>query len=245
MQHKVKRIKFLDIPLDVITKNKCFSEINKFLKSEDYHYQISINAGKIVYVQKNLRLKKIINNSDIINCDGKPVEIAAKIISGSKVDRMGGLDYMEGLARNFKDNKYYFLGAEDYVVKKVVEHYKNNYSLNIVGYRNGYFSNNELPDIINDINNSGAEILFIGMATPDKEYLLDYFKKTLNVKFAIGVGGAFDIIAGKTKRAPKFLQNICLEWAYRVYQEPGRLWKRYATTNISFIWLLFKYLLFK
>ena len=243
-QEEVKRIKFLDISIDIITKNKCFSEVEKFLQSEDYHYQISINIAKIVDAQKNLKLKNIINNSDIINSDGKPVEISARIISGSKVDRMGGLDYIEGLARNFKDNKYYFLGAEDHIIKKVVEHYKNNYSMNIVGYRNGYFSSSELPDIINDINNSGAEILFIGMGTPDKEYLLDYFREKLNVKFAVGVGGAFDIIAGKTKRAPIFLQKISLEWAYRVYQEPGRLWKRYARTNIAFIWLLFKSLFY-
>ena len=83
------------------------------------------------------------------------------------------------------------------------------------------------------------------MGTPEKEYLLYYFRKKLNVKFAVGVGGAFDIIAGKTKRAPKFLQNISLEWAYRVYQEPGRMWKRYATTNIYFIWLLCKNFLSK
>ena len=148
LQHKVKRIKFLDIPLDVITKRKSLSEVSKFLKSGDYHYQMSINVAKIVAAQKNLKLKNIINNSDIINSDGKPVKIAASIISGSKVDRLGGLDYMEGLARNFKDNKYYFLGAEDYVIKKVVKYYKNNYSLNIVGYRNGYFSKSELTDII-------------------------------------------------------------------------------------------------
>ena len=210
------------------------------MASNDYHYQISINVSKVVNAQKDLKLKKIIEDSDIINSDGKPIQVFAKIISRSNVARMGGLDYMDELAKNYNNKKYYLLGAEQSILDKVVTHYKNEYNLNIVGYRNGYFSNDKLSEIINDINLSGAEILFIGMGTPDKENLLFYFKDKLNVKFAVGVGGAFDIISGKTKRAPIFLQELGLEWVYRVYQEPKRLWKRYAITNLKFIILLFK-----
>ena len=88
-----------------------------------------------------------------------------------------------------------------------------------------------------EIRASGADMLFIGISSPKKEIFLGRYAASLGVPLLHGVGGSFDILAGVTKRAPLAWQRAGLEWAYRVLQEPRRLWRRYFTTNSLFLWL--------
>ena len=98
---------------------------------------------------------------------------------------MGGLDYMDGLADRFPDWKYYFLGARQEVIESVVNHYKNR--INIVGWRNGYFTKDGFESILNDINQKQPDVLFIALGTPQKEYMLYDLRNVLKCKFAVGV----------------------------------------------------------
>jgi N-acetylglucosaminyldiphosphoundecaprenol N-acetyl-beta-D-mannosaminyltransferase len=93
---------------------------------------------------------------------------------------------------------------------------------------------------VDAIRVSGADCLFIGMPTPRKERFLAAHRDLLGVPFIMGVGGSFDVVAGKVNRAPAKLQALGLEWLYRVYQEPGRMWWRYAKTNTIFAFLLLR-----
>ena len=90
------------------------------------------------------------------------------------------------------------------------------------------------------IKASGARLLFVAITSPKKENFINKWQGQLGVDFVMGVGGTFDVVAGKVKRAPVWMQNYGLEWFYRVMQEPGRMWKRYAETNSKFAWLLLK-----
>lgn len=110
----------------------------------------------------------------------------------------------------------------------------------IAGYRNGYFEKNEEKQIAEDIADSGADILFVAMSSPQKEIFVNKYKKLMNVPFVMGVGGSFDVVAGKTKRAPLWMQKAGLEWFYRFIQEPRRMWKRYLVGNSKFIWMVIK-----
>ncbi|MNR42249.1 UDP-N-acetyl-D-mannosaminuronic acid transferase [compost metagenome] len=94
--------------------------------------------------------------------------------------------------------------------------------------------------MVEKIKQSGAQLLFVAITSPKKENFINRWKNQLGVNFVMGVGGTFDVVAGKVKRAPKWMQNWGLEWLYRVIQEPGRMWKRYLTTNSQFLWLLIK-----
>ena len=136
----------------------------------------------------------------------------------------------------------FFLGATENIVQKLVAIYEEKYSEDIIaGYRNGYFDEQEESDIARNISESGANILFVAITSPKKEIFLNKYKDQLkNVNFIMGVGGSFDVISGKIKRAPIFMQRIGLEWFYRFLQEPRRLWKRYLLGNIKFIWLVIK-----
>jgi N-acetylglucosaminyldiphosphoundecaprenol N-acetyl-beta-D-mannosaminyltransferase len=93
-------------------------------------------------------------------------------------------------------------------------------------------------DLVRDIRNSGADCLFIGMPTPRKERFLAAHRDELNVPFIMGVGGSFDVLAGEVRRAPVRMRQLGLEWLYRIYQEPGRMWWRYAKTNALFAGIL-------
>lgn len=233
-------VTFANIKLYPSTFEESIRIVESYINSNKYHYQISLNVAKIVEAQKNPKLLEIINKSDIQNSDGMPVKIITQILCKKKTDRMGGLDYMDGLATKYPKLKYYFLGSSEDAVSRTVEQYHKKYDMNIVGWRNGYFETNELNNIIDDINNKETDVLFVALGTPAKEYFLYDNKESLKCKFAVGVGGAFNIVAGISKRAPKWIQNMGMEWFYRFAQEPRRMWKRYLIGNSQFIWLCTK-----
>ncbi|HVW58955.1 MAG TPA: WecB/TagA/CpsF family glycosyltransferase, partial [Puia sp.] len=128
-------------------------------------------------------------------------------------------------------------------VRTVVEHYSNIYSPAIIaGYRNGYFSKEDEPGIARQIADSGANILFVAISSPTKENFLFQHRDVLKkVNFVMGVGGSFDVVSGLVKRAPVWMQKAGLEWLYRVYQEPRRMFKRYLVGNLKFITLVLKH----
>jgi N-acetylglucosaminyldiphosphoundecaprenol N-acetyl-beta-D-mannosaminyltransferase len=140
------------------------------------------------------------------------------------------------------NQKIYLLGAKQQVVEKVAKTYANQYSQELVaGYRDGYFSPQQEVQIATDIAQSGAQLLFVAISSPMKENFLYKHRDILQgVHFIMGVGGSFDVVAGITKRAPKWMQNAGLEWFYRFAQEPKRMWRRYLVGNTSFIYLVLK-----
>lgn len=232
--------KFANINLYPISLTESLNRVSSFVESNKYHYQISLNAAKVVGAQTDQKLLKIINEADILNADGMPIKVIVQFLYGKKTDRMGGLDFMDGLAKKNPGYKYYFLGSTEEVVNKTVKHYKSKYNMNIVGWRNGFYKNNELAEIIEDINTKETDILFVALGTPAKEYFLYDNKEKLKCKFAVGVGGAFSIVAGVSQRAPLWVQKIGMEWFYRFIQEPERMWYRYLVGNSKFIWLTIK-----
>lgn len=134
----------------------------------------------------------------------------------------------------------YLLGATDEVVSKTAAIVRALYpDLNIAGYHNGYFWEDE-EAMVKKIRTSGAQLLFVAITSPKKENFINQWKDHLGVNFVMGVGGTFDVISGKVKRAPLWMQKHGLEWLYRVIQEPRRMWMRYLTTNTKFAWLLIK-----
>lgn len=218
--------------------------VQETIASEKQIHHVVVNAGKIVQMQKDQQLRESVNSSDIINADGQAVVWAAKFLNKPLKERVAGIDLMEKLVEfSFQKNyKMYFLGAEEAIVSAMVKHYSNKYNPNIIaGYRNGYFKAEEEDQVIQDIVSSGANILFVAITSPKKENFLFKYKDELKtVNFIMGVGGSFDVISGKTKRAPVWMQNVGLEWFYRFIQEPKRMWKRYLIGNSKFILLVLK-----
>ena len=123
------------------------------------------------------------------------------------------------------------------MLKKIVNHYSNKYSNQVIaGYRNGYFDIEEEKIIIDQIIKSRPNFLFVAMTSPKKEVFLNKYKDKLkSVNLIMGVGGSFDVISEEAKRAPLFMQKIGLEWFYRFVQEPRRMWRRYLIGNLNLL----------
>jgi N-acetylglucosaminyldiphosphoundecaprenol N-acetyl-beta-D-mannosaminyltransferase len=122
-----------------------------------------------------------------------------------------------------------------------MEIYSFKYGTSLVaGYRNGYYSVEDEQSVAEQIAASEADMLFVAITSPKKEIFLNKYKHLIKVPFIMGVGGSFDVIAGKTKRAPLWMQKAGLEWLFRVKQEPGRMWKRYLYGNSEFLYLVLR-----
>lgn len=209
---------------------------------------IVVNAAKIVNAQTDQGLRNAINNSDIVNIDGQAVVWALRFLGHKIPERVAGCDLFQDLISLCSQKGYrpYFFGAREEVIQKMIGIFKEKYpNLKIAGFRNGYYTKEEEPQIVQSIKESGADMLFLGITSPKKELFIDNYSKIMEVPFIMGVGGSFDIVAGKTKRAPIWMQKSGLEWFYRVYQEPGRMWKRYLVTNTKFILLVLRSRFFK
>jgi len=241
-----KRIKLFGIYIDNLTIDETLKKIKQFIQEETPHQHVVVNSDKILKAQKDNNLRKIINNCDLINSDGMAVVWSSKILGKPLKERVAGIDLFFKLIEEATYNKWkvYFLGAEEKVINKVVRKFKIIYpELTIVGHRNGYWNNDKEVTYI--IKESKPDILFIGISSPKKEIFLSRHLREINVPFVMGVGGTFDIIAGKTKRAPFWMQKIGLEWFFRLIQEPKRLWKRYLIGNTIFIFIVLKELIKK
>ena len=240
----MSRVKFLNTVIDNYSSTETLAIVENAIKSKKQIHHTVVNAGKIVAMQSDLQLRHSVNESDLINADGQAVVWASKLLGKPLKERVAGIDLMVNLVdlAYQKKHKVFFFGAKEEVVKTVVEKYSNQYSSDIIaGYRNGYFKKEQEEEIAKEIAESGANMLFVAISSPTKENFLYENKHLLkNVNFIMGVGGSFDVVSGKIKRAPLWMQNSGLEWFYRFAQEPKRMWKRYLVGNTKFILLVLK-----
>lgn len=243
----IPHIHLFGVPIHKLTMSETLSLIDQAIQEKKQIHHVVVNAAKLVNMQKDEALYNSVVESNIINADGQAVVWASQILNMPLPERVAGIDLMENLVKLAHEKKYriFFLGAKEEVVKAVVEHYRKTYSEDIIaGFRNGYFDKGEEEEIARQISDSGADMLFVAITSPKKEIFLNTYKHYIKTPFIMGVGGSFDVVSGITKRAPKWMQKSGLEWLFRVYQEPRRMWKRYLVTNTKFIILLTRAKLF-
>lgn len=230
------KYKILNTSIDSFGLNETTDVIIKNIDKKNPIYQVSINASKINLIDKEPRLKSIISRADIVNADGMSIIWAARILKVPVKHRVTGVDLFYKLLDISEEKGYsvYFLGATKESITEMISRMRKNHPLlKIAGYHDGYYNDSEL--IANEIKNSRPDILFLGFSSPQKEIWIEEYQKKVNVPFIMGVGGSFDIYSGKTKRAPKIVQKLGMEWFYRFIQEPVRMYDRYIIGNILFV----------
>lgn len=198
----------------------------------------AVNAAKVVDMHRNPEFGAAVRSADVIFADGMAVVWASKLCRKPLPERVAGIDLFERLLEVAAQDGHgvYLLGSKQDVLDEMIARLRQRHpALRIAGSRNGYFDDAESGAIADAINASGADMLFLGMTSPKKENFLATQASRLPACVCHGVGGSFDVLAGKVRRAPRFWQRIGLEWAYRLVQEPRRLWRRYFVTNTIFI----------
>ena len=238
----MSRILIMSCPIDSLNMDQTIGRIEQYIKEGKPRQHVVVNVAKIVEMRNDPYLREIIASCDLINADGMPVVWASRLLGQPLPERVAGVDLFQNLVKLCAEKNYrpFFFGAREWVVEKVVEEFKQRYpNLDVAGHRNGYYlQEEEAPEIAEMIRDSKADMLFVGFSSPVKEEFLKKWMPVMQIPFCMGVGGSFDIIAGRTKRAPVWMQKSGLEWCYRIYQEPRRMWKRYAKTNPVFVWMV-------
>jgi len=231
-------IKIFGVPVDPLSMEDALKEVDNAVKSRRSLNIAFLNAGKLVAMEKDPLLRESVVTADLRLADGQSVVWGCALLGHSLPGRVAGVDLMMEMMKTgaTKGYRFFLLGASQDVIEKSVEEAKRRFSgINIAGFRNGYFSEEDEEGIADDIKRSGADVLFVAMSSPKKEIFQKKYQERMGVPVLMGVGGSFDILAGKTKRAPLIMQSLGLEWFYRFLQEPGRMWKRYLVGNSVFI----------
>lgn len=231
-----------------------FNSIRKvdFIELIDNH--ISSHSDKLLHITgvnpetisqsfNNSQLLNAINSSDLINIDNTLVLLMLRLSGVRAPERVATPDLFEDMLSLAEKRGYsiYLLGSKEDVLTKAIKNIKFQYpEIIIAGYRNGYYKQEEIPKVYEDIKKVKPQMLFLALPTPDKEIFIQNFKSTLGVPVLLGIGGAIDVKAGLVIRAPLFFRKIGLEGIHRVLQNPRNYGKRYLTLYPAFIWFAIK-----
>ncbi|WP_193165113.1 WecB/TagA/CpsF family glycosyltransferase [Microbulbifer hainanensis] len=238
----MKRIEFMNAPMDAASMSETVSVIEDKVTANTFTQHVVVNVAKLVHMRSDTELAESVRSCDLINIDGMGVVWGARFLGHPVPERVAGVDLFYRLlemsaARGFP---VYLLGARAEVVEKTAQTVQRRFpGLQIAGYHHGYFWDDEAA-MVEAIRASGARLLFVAITSPQKENFINRWRDQLGVNFVMGVGGTFDVVAGRVRRAPRWMQRAGLEWLYRVIQEPRRMWKRYLVTNCTFAWLLLR-----
>ncbi len=226
------------LPVNALTMAQVLARVHRAIDRKAPLHIGVISASKVANMRRNAELREAVLQSDLILADGMSVVWAARMLRHPLPERIAGIDLMTEILRTGSErgDRVYCFGATNEVLDKVKAHIANAYpGIVIAGSHNGYFNADEEPAIAADVAASNADVLFVAMSSPMKEQFLARYASQIRIPVTHGVGGSFDVVAGKVKRAPKLWQKLGCEWLYRVIQEPRRMWKRYLVTNTVFI----------
>ena len=237
------RYPILNTYVNAISMADTISEVERIVREGKPTQHVVINALKVNLMNEDPELQKIVNSCPLINADGASIVWAAKKLGIPLKERVAGIDLFQNLVKVAAEKGYkiFLFGAKEEVVQKVRQIFQEQYPpLKIVGVRNGYFTEAEESQIVSQMASSGADMMFVAFSSPKKEYWVNKYIDELNIPFVMGVGGSFDVVAGVTKRAPRWMQKCGMEWFYRFIQEPRRLWNRYIVGNWKFVRYTYK-----
>jgi N-acetylglucosaminyldiphosphoundecaprenol N-acetyl-beta-D-mannosaminyltransferase len=228
MSHQENRLNILNVWVDPVDMQGALERVERFVEEGDRpHSVFAVNPEKNFSVPRDPNLHKVFREADLLIPDGIGVVIAARVLYRTHLSRVPGVEMMDEICRLSarKGYKVFIYGAKEEVSARSAEVLRQRYpSLEIVGRANGYVSSEEMPALIDQINASGAQVLFLALGSPRQEnWFATYAKQLQSVRVCQGIGGTLDTIAGTVKRAPRFWCRMNLEWLYRLLAEPKRI----------------------
>lgn len=240
------RVQIAGIGVDNLSEAETLDRVQRLIEAGGNHYAAVVNAAKVSLARRDLELTRVLKSADLVTADGMSVVWASRLLGRGLKSRVTGIDLMCRIVEQAErlSQSVYFLGARDESVRGAVDYFASKCpQLRVAGYRNGYFKSEDSAAVARTIRKTGAHMLFVAMGSPAQEIWIDANLAATGVHFALGVGGSFDHISGRVKRAPLWMQRIGFEWLFRLGSEPRRLWRRYLVGNTVFLWLIFKQIL--
>jgi len=214
------KIDILGVKIANLTMDETLETVEDFLLDGKQYYIVLLYSEFIVRARKDEKFRKILNEADLSLCESRGLYFALRFLDVLVKEEINGVELIYKICGK-SQNKIFLLGGKEGIAERVKEKLEGN----IVGAEHGY---QDLDRVIEKINQIKPDILFVGLGSPKQEkWIYENLKKMPSVKVAIGVGGAFDFISGRIKRAPKFIQKIGLEWLWRLILQPWRIKRIY------------------
>ncbi|MCJ7603809.1 MAG: WecB/TagA/CpsF family glycosyltransferase [Desulfobulbaceae bacterium] len=223
-----KRYPILNIWVDSVDMRQALDKVVDFVEKGDRPHTIfATNPEKNFSVPEDPFLYDCFKNSDLLIPDGIGMVLAARVLYGKKLERVPGCEFMQEICKLGADKGYriFIYGAKEEVNQDAVRILRQRYpSIEIVGNVHGYWPEDKMDSLVEQINDTGAQILFLALGSPRQEkWFAKYKDKLKTVRVCQGIGGTLDVIAGNVKRAPQFYCKYGLEWLYRLMADPKRL----------------------
>lgn len=213
----------MSINFDSVTMNEAVSIAEGCISSSEKCMVVTPNAEIAYAAEKDKKFADLINSAKLVLPDGVGVVLASKILGDPVKQKVAGVEFAENLIKS-TSHPVFFFGGKPGVAEAARNNMKAKYpSCNIVGVRDGYFKDKEIPEIINQINESGAKIVFVCLGAPKQELFIQTHMNEMNAFVFAGLGGSLDVFAGTAKRAPEFFVKFGLEWLYRLIKQPSRI----------------------
>lgn len=231
-----EKVNILGVNVDMLNIKQSADRIMQFFNEDRLHKVYTPNSEIIMAAYKDHEFRNLLNNADLLTADGIGVVYASKFLKKPITERAAGYDIAcDVLSRiNGTSHKLFLFGGKPGVAELAKKRLNEKYpDLQIVGCRNGYFSDDEDAEIVKEINASGADLLFVCLGAPKQEKWLAKNGDRLNVRVAMGIGGSLDVFAGTVERAPEFYCNHGLEWFYRLMKEPKRIGRQMALPKFA------------
>lgn len=241
----MKVCNILGVNINVTNMKETISYITDNLEKLKGNYICVSNVHTTVMSYENEKYRNIQNSGVMALPDGGPLSFISRRRGFKEAERVTGPDLMKEIFKisEEKGYKHYFYGSTQETLDELNIKLKEKYpKLNIVGMYSPPFrklTDEEDKEITDNINASKADFLWVGLGAPKQEIWMNEHKNKVK-GLMVGVGAGFDYHADKIKRAPNIFQQLCLEWLFRLFQEPNRLFMRYMTTNFKFIFMLLK-----
>jgi N-acetylglucosaminyldiphosphoundecaprenol N-acetyl-beta-D-mannosaminyltransferase len=233
-----ERARILGCEIDRLSMSEAVTLCDSLVRRRARARYVAINAAKVVLMHRDPELRDMASRCDLVTADGQAVVWASRLLGDPLPQRVAGIDLMSELLALAEREGYrvYLLGTRKDILERAIARMRLRHpQLVMAGWRDGYFRPDEERSVAAEIRAARPDLLFVGMPSPHKERFLARWASELDVPFAMGVGGSIDVLAGVTRRAPRILQRLGLEWAYRLAQEPRRLLRRYVVMNLAFI----------
>ncbi len=240
-----RKAPYYHLSIDLMNTQEALNEFDQIFdeKQQQTHLIYFINAHCFNISLENSDYLKSLHQAHFVFNDGIGIKIGARIAGIDLIENMNGTDLIPKIiqAAHKKDKNIFFLGAKEGIALEAADNLRKRYpGISIVGASSGYFSDSSV--VVEEINNSRAELLIVGMGVPRQELWLSANQSMFgSVKIAVAGGAILDFLSETVKRAPLWMQKAGIEWLYRFYQEPGRLFERYFVGNIRFLFSILRY----
>jgi N-acetylglucosaminyldiphosphoundecaprenol N-acetyl-beta-D-mannosaminyltransferase len=232
----MEMIRVLDIPVHCLDMAQAVARIESMLTESGLKCIMAVNPEKIIASRNNTELRSALESCDMLIPDGIGAVVGARMLGAKSIKRVAGADLMPNICAHAARNRLsiFVFGAAPGVADAAAANLKHLYpALMIAGTASGYFAPGEDRDIIERINQSGAQILFVGLGSPAQELWIQKNRSLLDVRLIQAVGGTIDVLAGRVARAPAILRAIHLEWLHRLVRQPSRALRQKALPQFA------------